>query len=438
MSIINGTAKSKSLGGYEISQSLRFDDDSSSYLSWTPSSVGNRKTWTFSTWVKRTKTGGDYILGAKNGTSTSNETSIGFRNDAIRIISSDGSTPDFVLDTSALYRDLSAWYSIIVKVDTTQATSTNRVKLYVNGEEQILTGSYPAQNLDFKGLNETVEHKLGSVNYVGGTGYYDYYLAETHFIDGQALTPDNFGEFDETYGHWKPIAYEGTYGTNGFYLPYKQDYAVEGFSTTLYTGNGGTQYVGGVGFEPDLVWLKRRNVSGSHTLIDGIRGDTKWLETDGTGSEQTFANNNFSSENDGFFVDYNGGYNNVNQSSTTYVAWSWDMGDSTVENTDGSITSQVRANPTYGQSIVSYTGNGTDGATVGHGLSSAPEMVIVKERTFADHWMIYNASVGNTKFLQFNTDAAVLEHVCVWYNTCPTNTTITLGNPATDVKSRMW
>ena len=115
----------------------------------------------------------------------------------------------------------------------TQATDTNRIKLYVNGEQLTNLSSpvYPSQNLDTY-INSTENQMLG--RYTHATNYmWDGYLAEVNLIDGQALTPADFGETG-TYGEWKPKEYSGTYGTNGFYLPFKQDYTVEGFSTVTY------------------------------------------------------------------------------------------------------------------------------------------------------------------------------------------------------------
>ena len=191
------------------------------------------------------------------------------------------------------------------------------------------------------------------------------------------LTPDDFGEYDAN-GTWKAKEYTGTYGTNGFYLPMKPTTQADGFNTVLYTGDSGTQSISGVGFSPDFVWIKPRNAVGSHILQDTVRGNTKFLESNSTGVEQTNSSTGFLSfDSDGFTV---GSGNDWNNSGETFVAWAWDAGsDSAASNTDGSITSTVKANDTYGFSIVSYTGNGTSGATIGHGLSSAPKMIIVKK-----------------------------------------------------------
>jgi hypothetical protein len=121
---------------------------------------------------------------------------------------------------AAIYRDPSAWYHIVVAVDTTQATAANRIKLYVNGLQvtALGTANYPTQNFDSWVNTTSTVHQHGL--YSTGTPYYfDGYLAEVNFVDGQALTPSSFGTTD-AYGVWQPIRYTGTYGTNGFYLPF--------------------------------------------------------------------------------------------------------------------------------------------------------------------------------------------------------------------------
>ena len=110
-------------------------------------------------------------------------------------------------------------------------------------------------------------------------------MAEVNFIDGAQKAPADFGETGD-YGEWKPIEYKSSYGTNGFYLPFKQDYTVEGFSAVTWAGNTTDQYIGGVGFNPDLVWIKSRGTgSDSHQLYDSVRGVTKSLKSDATDAE---------------------------------------------------------------------------------------------------------------------------------------------------------
>ena len=207
-------------------------------------------------------------------------------------------------------------------------------------------------------------------------------MTEFHLVDGQALDPTSFGETNNN-GVWSPIEYTGTYGTNGFYLPMKETTQADGFNTVIYDGNNGTQDITGVGFSPDLVWIKQRTDTASHVLFDTIRGVGKDLKSNSTDAEGTNSIYGYLSSfnNDGFTVT-NGTTNagRVNETADDYVAWCWDAGSSTVSNTDGTITSSVRANPDYGFSVVTYTGDGNSSATIGHGLSSTPDMIIVKRR----------------------------------------------------------
>jgi hypothetical protein len=141
--------------------------------------------------------------------------------------------------TNAVYRDPAAWYHVVVVIDTTQATNSNGVIIYVNGVIQTLTFNAYTQNADLY-VNSAISHQLGrSTTASGGSGaYYDGEMAEVNFVDGQALAPTAFGAYS-TYNQWLPIKYAGTYGTNGFYLPFSAT------SATSYAGsfNGSTQYI---------------------------------------------------------------------------------------------------------------------------------------------------------------------------------------------------
>ena len=149
------------------------------------------------------------------------------------------------------------------------------------------------------------------------------------------------------------------------------------FNTKLYTGNGGTNAITGVGFQPDFTWIKARSAARDHNLYDSVRGATKWLDSHQTVAEATQSNGLTSFDLDGFSV---GNLIKSNNNSETYASWNW-LADNTSgsSNTDGSITSTVSANTTSGFSIVSYTGNGSSSATVGHGLGVIPKMVICKK-----------------------------------------------------------
>jgi hypothetical protein len=208
-----------------IDNSLRFDDGSSDNLTRTPSSDGNKKTWTWSGWVKKsgvTHWGGLFHAGNNN-----NITDIHFYNDGTFTVRDwNGSSLAMNLKPNRLFRDVSAWYHLVVAVDTTQSTASNRVKIYVNGtqETSFSTETYPSQNLETN-FNDTSHQNIIGVSYqIGGSAqYYDGYMAEVVFIDGQQLDPTSFGEFDTTTGIWKPkkIGQIANAGTNSFYLDFK-------------------------------------------------------------------------------------------------------------------------------------------------------------------------------------------------------------------------
>jgi len=220
--------------------------------------------------------------------------------------------------------------------------------------------------------------------------------------------------------------------TNGLDKP--TDY----FNTVLYTGDGATSTAGslartisGVGFQSDWTWVKGRTSGGynSHGLHDAVRGAPKWLRSDGTSAEADVTTGfsaggigSFTSDGFGIYSGTAGTTTNYNTSSTNYVAWNWLASNTTASNTDGSITSTVSANTTSGFSIVSYTGNGNSGQTVGHGLGSTVDMVIVKDRSRgSENWVIYHKSLGKDKLLLFNTDAAATSSN-YWGSSTPNST----------------
>jgi len=204
------------------------------------------------------------------------------------------------------------------------------------------------------------------------------------------------------------------------------------FNTVLYTGNGTGQSITGVGFQADWIWQKERsnNTGGGnfHYLSDSVRGVNAILQSNTAGAESTGTDVGINSfDSDGFTMGTYGG-GNANQSGETYVAWNWKANGSPVINTAGTITSQVSANTDAGFSIVSYTGNGTLGATIGHGLSQAPAMIIVKNRTNGYDWTVYHQSIGASGGIYLSlTNSAVTGYSLFWDDTAPTSTVVTLG-----------
>jgi hypothetical protein len=664
-------------GGYSISRSIRLNAPDSAYLSRTPASAGNRKTWTWAGWVKRSKLGSyGTLFECSNNSAYYNV--IRFQNTDTLVFYDN--TQGYV-ESSAVYRDCASWYHVVLAVDTTQSTASNRIKIYVNGAQvtQLAQSNYPVQNQD-TAVNTTTLHSIGARYDSGGYSLgFDGYLADIHFIDGQALTPSSFGETDATTGVWVPKAYSGTYSGNSFWLPFSDNSAAtattlgkdgfglgnnwtpnnlsvtagagndslvdvptngsqtdtgvggevrgnyctmnpldaasgaalsltngnlehtnpstawkwrrgtfamttgkwyweqtvslgatasEGYlagvataafdfnigtgglyarqsgtkyengtttssvfsSTTagdilgfafdadsgklwvsqngtfvgsptagtgnswasvpvgvfplfaaynvsgnimnfgqrafaytapsgfkalctanlpapvvtkpstvmdvvLYTGNGSTQTISGLGLSPDLVWIKCRSTTYQHALFDSVRGVTKHLTSNNTDAEYTeSAGNGLTAFNsDGFSLsgELAVGTGNINTSSQTYAAWAWDGGSSTVTNTQGSITSQVRANASAGFSVVTYTGTGVNG-TVGHGLNVAPRMIISKSRNNANgdagFWDVYHIGLTSALyFLKLNTTDAQTAASTVWNSTAPTSSVYSVG-----------
>jgi hypothetical protein len=533
--ILAGASGQGGAGVYEIARSLRFNSGDSAYLNRTPSSAGNRKTWTWSGWVKIVDDTEANIF--NGGTSGSNDFSIRINDGELWVQSYTGSWA-WRVKTTALFRDPSAWYHFLVSFDSTQSTSADRIKIYVNGVQHtnFSTSTYPSQNLDSL-VNSTVPHTFA---YSPAYSYSSFYLADTHFIDGQALAPTDFGETDDN-GVWQAIDTASlTFGTNGFRLLFADNSAATAttlgkdtsgnsnnftpnnlsitagvgndsltdtptnnfatlnplhaghstltngnldasgssdlptiipgsgqwyyeigttgynwdgtaanftsaagsynfgqrpfsgtpntghkavctanlptptiadgsqyFDTKLYTGNSGTNAQTGLGFSPDFLWLKRRNDANAHALFDEIRGVTKALESSNTGAEKTNDPAIGSFDSNGFTL--TGSANQTNASGQSYVGWAWDAGTSTVTNNDGSIASSVRANPSAGFSIVSFTAGGSYGMqSIGHGLNTTPSLVITKRRDGTGSWLTHtNATGAIIKLVLDDTSAAV-------------------------------
>ena len=671
--------------GYQISRSVRLRSSASAYFNRTPASATNRKTWTWSGWVKRGSLSSTQVLFQSYWANVSWFLFEFESNNTLQVSFTAGSAAGSY--TTAVFRDPSAWYHIVLKVDTTQATASNRVMLYVNGTLQTFSSTnYPAQNFDTQ-VNNNVAHTMGGYT---SSGFYDGYMTEVNFVDGQALTPSSFGETNAVTGVWQPKKYGGTYGTNGFYLnfsdnsnntaatigkdysgngnnwtpnnisvtagvtydsmldvptPYadggngRGNYAVmnpldingmtitqgnlsaastgatwkstrssismssgkwyceitvtggntpidcqlgvgsaslaigsfgewsnanpsviysagdgtkwvngtnsaygatyttndvigvafdadaltitfykngtsqgtittgwsagtyafelalygrgggttsavanfgqrpfsytppTGFvalntqnlpeptisngagymAATTYAGNNGTQSVNNAvnnaSFQPDFVWVKNRTNAFTHLLYDSVRGvgTLKAISSSEITAEGGMSDNStfgyLSALNSNGFTVVSGSTANsyTNSSSNNYIGWQWNAGGSTVTNTSGSISAEVRANPTAGFSVVTYTGNGTQPSTVGHGLGVAPSMVIVKTRNSALYdWNSYHISLGNTQYIALNTTAAASSAVSLWNNTTPTSTVFTVNHVAVNTSSNTY
>ena len=237
MSVLNNSsvlllADTAAPTGYNIERSLRFNSSDSAYLSRTPASAGNRKTWTWAGWVKRSKSDS---FNAEVFGAGSNNLSLSFIGDSVNIYEYNGSIL-WQRTSTAVYRDFSAWYHVTIAYDTTQSTAANRVKIYVNGIEITAFSTNTDPSLNYDGyVNSAIAHYI--CRQTANNRYFNGYLADIHFIDGQALTPSSFGEFD-TNGVWQPKAYAGSYGTNGFRLDFSDNSAAT--ATTLGKDRAGS------------------------------------------------------------------------------------------------------------------------------------------------------------------------------------------------------
>jgi hypothetical protein len=220
-------------GGYDVANSLRFNDGSSDFLSRSISSTGNRRKWTFSAWVKRSSmgTGSIRLMSVRNG---NEQEWIGFDENDIHISRYNNSYV-YRYITNRKFRDPSAFYHVCVAMDSEQSTAGNRMKLYVNGVQETSFSTETQISEDYN----TSWNTASFTNYIGNNGnsgdYYDGYMSEVVLIDGQQLDPTSFGEFDEDSEIWKPIDVSGlTFGTNGFYL----DFENSGSLGADVSGNG--------------------------------------------------------------------------------------------------------------------------------------------------------------------------------------------------------
>ena len=205
------------------------------------------------------------------------------------------------------------------------------------------------------------------------------------------------------------------------------------FNTVLYTGNGSSQNVSGLSFQPDWVWIKSRSSANKHKLYDAVRGVQKTISSSGTDAESTELTTLTEFRSDGFAVGSNDG---VNKNTDSMVAWNWLGANGTTTNDAsatgvGSIDSVYSANTTAGFSIVSYTGTGSNG-TVAHGLGVAPKWVIVKKRNNTGDWVVWHEGLGDgTNYIILDTDQAGLTATNIWNSTIPTSSVFSVGTHTT-------
>ena len=388
MAIIQGNAKQGSTRGFYpkvINGSLRFNDDDSAYLSWTPDAThaAGRATYTFSCWFKISGGFGSStrpLFGAGGTTWDMLYISSG---DVIAFSQATETISNF--RSNAVLRDPSAWYHIVLTVDTTQATSTDRVKCWLNGELVTWsTSTYPTPQNETSMIADNVAHYIGK--HPNSTAYWDGYFGDMFFISGTALTASDFGSFKN--GVWVAEDYAGTFGTNGFYLTFEDDTQVEAFNTVLYRGNNGQNSITGTGLTPDFVWIKNRDSGVDyHNLYDSVRGPRRRIYSNGTNAEED--GHLVSFDSDGFTLDTNN--SNVNGSGTNYVAWCWDAGAN---------------NAVTGHSSVTWTGNGSSSGQVISGLPFKPDLIWYKTRNNSYDHKIFDSVRGASNRLSSNSTAA--------------------------------
>jgi hypothetical protein len=198
------------------------------------------------------------------------------------------------------------------------------------------------------------------------------------------------------------------------------------FNTKLYTGNASTNAITGVGFQPDFTWIKQRSATRSHMLFDAIRGATYRLSSDTTEANGQYSTSLTAFNTDGFTL---GAFNDVNASSGTFASWNWKANGAGSANTDGSISSTVSANTTAGFSIVKFTGTASNN-TVGHGLSTAPRVIIAKNLGTTQNWFVYHQDIQSSNadgYINLNTTDATSDSSTVWQATAPTSSVFSVG-----------
>jgi len=278
------------LGGSVIERSLRFNSEDNTELTRTPSGAGSRTTWTLSFWAKIS----DDDLGShgflfSTGANSSNKVQINLEssNRLTFEAKSGGSTQAYIRPSSNL-RDISAWYHFVIRVDTTDGTSSNRVKIYINGTQQtdLANSDYPSQNTEFE-WNKAQEHNIGKRTY--SNSYFNGYLTEINFIDGYAYDSTYFGYTDFQTGLWRPKRYEGTYGTNGFHLDVSDNSSTSALGKDT-SGNGNDWSVNNITTGADLV------TNGEFSSDSDWTKDSSWTISGGKASNsgggeiyQTFA-----------------------------------------------------------------------------------------------------------------------------------------------------
>jgi len=272
-------------------------------------------------------------------------------------------------------------YSYLISTTTiTTNTWYNIVVTYNNGSRELFINGVSQGTATKTLVESSIEPTLGYRN-TGGSVRFNGKIDQVRIFD-RAITSD---EVETLYNEVQCIP---------TIVP------TDNFEPVIYDGNGGTQSISSLDFQPDLVWMKNRDQAFNHRLADSVRGATKYLITNLTNAESTNSQTLTSFNLDGFTVGSDAG---VNYNNSLQVAWNWKAGGAAVSNTDGTITSQVSANQDAGFSIVKWTNTVSEGS-IGHGLNQKPELIIAKNLDVSANWIVYTDIIdGSMDYLRLNT-----------------------------------
>jgi len=332
---------------------------------------------------------------------------------------------DLLYTGSTNYKD-GEWHHVVVTLDQGALSR----KIYFDGS-LINTGSIPSAGYS---SSNTVFPSIGGLIFITGAGTYhphygsiDRVRIYSNVLSSTSVTAlYNESSTSEVIN---PTS-DSIYSSLLFLDPNPFDSTFS--SSSIWTQAGTITWSSGLNFTPDLVWIKNRNSANAGLYFDSVRGVEKYLKSDGTsgGNPEATLTGAVSSFDSNGFTHTSIANGSVNRSGDNYVAWAWKAGNGTVSNTSGSITSTVSANQTAGFSIIKYQGNATSGATIGHGLSAAPELVIVKELNppTVRGWGVYHKDLGNQYYISLENSATPVSNSAVWNNTSPSSSVITLGS----------
>ena len=299
--------------GYEIERSVRFNEGDSAYLSRTFAS-GNQKTYTYSTWLKRSDVDTTRTVFFAAAPTSSNYVQFSFNTNKITLFFRYLAGTAYTLTTDAEFKDTSAWYNVVIAVDSTQAVDTDRVKIYVNGVNYSYTGTVFNQDT-LTTVNSAVQHAISSYQPYSPGAYFNGYLADIYFIDGQALEHTRFGNFDDN-GVWQPKAYSGAYGTNGFHL---LDFANESVVGNDSSGNNNDWTANNITETITPTYASKATAAYNGTVTN-YSANPYWIDI-----TPTDAVLNYTASTDNMALVHDG-------SITTYVYWVGNLGG------DGGVT----------------------------------------------------------------------------------------------------